>query len=91
MQTETDTAATLAADAVTTAAQALGEGWLQLASVRRLLTGIPRATQDAALRKLALDGELILAPQANQKLLTGADRAAAVWFGNEANHLIRRR
>lgn len=64
--------------------------WTPITEIRRQWDGIPRATQDGALRQLAMAGEILLAPQANQKILTQADRAAAVWFGNEANHLVRK-
>lgn len=64
--------------------------WTPITEIRRQWDGIPRKLQDGALRDLALAGEILLAPAANQKTLTADDRAAAVWFGNEHNHLVRK-
>lgn len=50
--------------------------------------GYSREDQDNALRALTRSGEGVLSPESNQMALTDADRAAAVQFGGNDNHLV---
>ncbi|WP_199443450.1 hypothetical protein [Umezawaea beigongshangensis] len=62
--------------------------WISLTELRDALPDVPRAELDAALRRLESTGRSTLAPEANQRALTAADRAAALTVGGEANHLF---
>jgi hypothetical protein len=62
--------------------------WISLTELRDALPDVPRAELDAALRGLESTGRGTLAPEANQRALTDADRAAALTVGGEANHLF---
>jgi hypothetical protein len=61
---------------------------VSLTQLRPLLGGAPREAVDAALRQLSRARQANLVPQANQKILSQADRAAAVRIGNEDCHFI---
>lgn len=64
-------------------------GWAKLANIREGLSGLSREAQDRAITNLADRKNIVLIPEENQKTLTQADRAAAVRYGGEPNHLIR--
>lgn len=61
---------------------------VRLTDLRPLLGDAPREAVDAALRQLSRARQANLFPQANQKVLSQADRQAAVRIGNEDCHLI---
>lgn len=63
-------------------------GWVSLTRLRSALARVPRAEMDDALRQLSRRPEVYLIPEANQKILTAEDRAAAVDLGGEAKHLL---
>ncbi|WP_018683666.1 hypothetical protein [Actinokineospora enzanensis] len=65
--------------------------WVGLCELRfhPRLVGTTREAQDRHLRRMSHEGKVVLAPESNQKALTRAARDAAVWIGNEDNHLIR--
>lgn len=62
--------------------------WVSLTNLRPLLGGAERQEVDAALRRLSRTRQATLVPQANQKVLTRADREAAIRIGLEDCHLI---
>lgn len=62
--------------------------WVSLSDLRPLLGDAPRAAVDEALRGLSRSRRANLVPQANQKVLSPADRAAAVRIGTDDCHLI---
>ncbi|GII84571.1 hypothetical protein Ssi03_25610 [Sphaerisporangium siamense] len=62
--------------------------WVGLAEVRMFLQDVPRAEVDEALRLMNRLPEVSLLPESNQKLLTRADREAAVHFGGQDKHLL---
>lgn len=62
--------------------------WVSLAELRALLGDIPRDEVDAALWRMSRNRQANLVPQSNQKVLTNADRAAAVRLGDQDNHLV---
>jgi hypothetical protein len=89
--------ATSGADAVWVAyeaAQARAGGrigdWASLARVRREMdeAGMSREEQDEAIRQAAREPGVYLVPENNQRALTDADRAAALWHGGQEKHLI---
>jgi hypothetical protein len=63
-------------------------GWVSLARLRIELADTPRAEVDAALHSLFRAPDVSLIPEENQKVLTAADRGAAVVIGDESKHLI---
>jgi hypothetical protein len=63
-------------------------GWVSLTRLRTELADTPRAEFDAALRTLFRAPGVSLIPEENQKVLTAADRHAAVVIGDENKHLI---
>ncbi|MGF7236454.1 MAG: hypothetical protein ACQSGP_16035 [Frankia sp.] len=62
--------------------------WVGLATLRPSLGDVPRAAVDAALKRLARIPGISVVPEENQKMLSDADRAAAVTIGNQANHYL---
>ncbi len=60
--------------------------WVGLADLRDRLAAVPRTEVDAALRRLAREPEVHLAPETNLKSLTQRDRDAALWFGLDYSH-----
>ena len=62
--------------------------YIMLASLRDGLADAARAEVDAALVALERAPEVNLIPESNQKVLTAAERAAAVRIGNQDKHLI---
>jgi hypothetical protein len=62
--------------------------FVMLADLRGELADVPRAEVDAILIQLNRTPEVNLIPESNQKVLTAAERAAAVSIGNEDKHLI---
>jgi hypothetical protein len=63
-------------------------GWVSLTRLRIELADTPRAEVDAALHTLFRAPGVSLIPEENQKVLTAADRDAAVVIGDENKHLI---
>ncbi len=63
-------------------------GWVSLLRLRQALPDLPRPTVDAALISLYQQPGVSLIPEENQKVLTPADRDAAVEIGNQDKHLI---
>jgi hypothetical protein len=63
-------------------------GWVSLTRLRTALGDTPRADVDAALHTLFRPPGVSLIPEENQKVVTAADRDAAVVIGDENKHLI---
>ena len=63
-------------------------GWVSLLRLRQAVPGLPRPAVDAALISLYQQPGVSLIPEENQKVLTPADRDAAVEIGNQDKHLI---
>lgn len=63
-------------------------GWVGLARLRAEVPSLARDDVDAALRGLYRRPGVSLIPEENQKVLTDADRAAAVEIGDQNKHLI---
>lgn len=61
--------------------------WLGLTALRDALD-LPREDLDTALHALYREGSISLIPEENQKVLTAADREAAIQVGNQAKHLM---
>ncbi|MEV5414066.1 hypothetical protein AB0K60_35185 [Thermopolyspora sp. NPDC052614] len=59
-----------------------------LLRLRALLTDLPREDVDAALTRMNLLPDVFVDPQANQKILTPEERAAAVRIADQDKHLI---
>jgi hypothetical protein len=62
--------------------------WVMLDRIRGALGPAARAEVDAALIRLHRAPDVRLVPETNQKVLTDAERAAAVSLGNQDRHLI---
>jgi hypothetical protein len=62
--------------------------WVALARLRPFFTDVDRAHLDDALIQLSRAVDVDLVPENNQKALTKADWAAAVWVGGENAHLL---
>ncbi|MDT3440943.1 MULTISPECIES: hypothetical protein [unclassified Pseudofrankia] len=63
--------------------------WVRLADLRpRLGADLTRADVDAALRRMNRGPGVTVAPDEDQKALTGADQREAVEIGGQAKHLI---
>jgi len=62
--------------------------WVSLTQLRALLGDAAPDDVDAILRQMSRARRANLVPQSNQKVLTPADRAAAVRIGDQDNHLI---
>ena len=67
--------------------------WLPLRAIRDRIasyedTDWSRADIDAALADLLGSHSARIIPESNQKTLTEADRAAAIWLGGQHRHLI---
>lgn len=63
-------------------------GWVNLVQLRREVSGLGRNDVDTALVNLYQQPGVSLIPEENQKVLTEADRAAAVVIGDQPKHLI---
>lgn len=63
-------------------------GWVGLADLRLSLGDAETAEVDAVLKELSRTGQAKLVPESNRKVLTAADRAAAVRIGGEENHML---
>ncbi|MCV7281724.1 hypothetical protein H7J88_19020 [Mycolicibacterium flavescens] len=63
-------------------------GWVSLTTLRSAVPDADRADVDAALRTLYRQPGVSLIPEENQKVLTAADRDAAVDIGGQPKHLI---
>ncbi|GAA1717734.1 hypothetical protein [Nonomuraea bangladeshensis] len=64
------------------------QDWVLLTRLRAELGDVPREAVDEALRRLELLPDVHLAPEADQKTLTDADRDAAVLVGGVSKHLL---
>jgi hypothetical protein len=62
--------------------------WVSLTRLRASLAGLPRQVVDETLLRLDLQPDVYLIAEANQKVLTDADRAAAIRIGGENKHLL---
>ncbi|PRY54060.1 hypothetical protein [Glycomyces artemisiae] len=62
--------------------------WVPLLALRERLDDAVREEVDKVLAELHTLREIQLIPESNQKTLTDADRAAALWLGGESRHLI---
>ncbi|NUT53602.1 MAG: hypothetical protein HOV94_40890 [Saccharothrix sp.] len=62
--------------------------WVGLAELRRALPDVATPDFDAALHRIAESSSVFFTPEMNQKLLSEADRRAAVRLGGEAKHLM---
>jgi len=62
--------------------------WVRLAELRPLLNGVDRGDVDCVLKAMSRAKQAHLAPDPDRKSVTSDDRAAAVRFGGEDNHLI---
>jgi len=62
-------------------------GWVALVDLRPKL-GAPANEVDAVLKELSRTGKAHLVPEDNRKVLTPADREAAIRIGGEDNHLL---
>lgn len=67
---------------------ALPGGWVSLVRLREAVPGLARDEVDAALINLYQQPGVSLIPEENQKVLTAADRAAAVQIGDQNKHLM---
>ena len=63
-------------------------GWVGLTRLRAELSGADRDEVDAALHTLYRAPGVSLVPEENQKVLTSADRDAAIVIGDQHKHLI---
>lgn len=63
-------------------------GWVSLTRLRTALADTSRADLDAALHTLYRTPGVSLIPEDNQKVLTAADRDAAIVIGDQNKHLI---
>jgi hypothetical protein len=63
-------------------------GYVMLEDLREALPDVGRETLDAALVELYSARDVNLVPESNQKVLTDAQRSAAVRIGNQSKHLI---
>ena len=61
---------------------------VRLSRLRSQLPEIPRTELDDALARLRRCEDVSLIPEENQKTLTEEERAAAVFVGNQHNHLL---
>ncbi|MDX6741151.1 hypothetical protein [Actinocorallia sp. A-T 12471] len=64
------------------------QDWVPLSALRALLGDLSRSVVDEELRSMVRSPGVHLVPQADQRNLTAADRAAAVRVGGEDNHLL---
>jgi DNA-binding transcriptional regulator PaaX len=64
--------------------------WAQITDLRNLLDdrGTSRTAQDRHLKRLSMDGLIVLSGNPAQMLLTAADHAAAVIVGGQPCHLV---
>jgi hypothetical protein len=53
------------------------------------MAGMSRDAQDAHLKRMSKQGQILLAPNSDRKNLTAADHAAAIHIGGEPNHLVK--
>jgi len=62
--------------------------WVSLTRLRAALSEIPRGDIDEALLRLDLRPRVYITAEANQRVLSDADRAAAIRIGGENKHLL---
>jgi hypothetical protein len=63
-------------------------GWVRLTRLRPFFGDVPAAAVDEALRKLSREPGVDIVPESNQRMLTGADIAAALHLGGQDKHLL---
>ena len=64
------------------------QDWVYLSQIRTQLEGVDRDVIDDVLRRMERLPDVHLVPEADQKLLTPAERAAAVAIGGTPKHLL---
>ena len=62
--------------------------WVSLTRLRPFLADLPVEVVDDALRRLGRDPGVNIVPESNQKMLTDADRRAALHIGGQDAHLL---
>lgn len=62
--------------------------WVSLTRLRAAVPHLTRDEQDAALKAIMRSPGGNLVPENNQKTLTDADWAAAMWIGGQWKHLV---
>ena len=62
--------------------------WVSLTRLRPFLADVPDEVVDDALRRLSRDAGVNIVPESNQKVLTDADRRAALHIGGQDKHLL---
>ena len=62
--------------------------WVSLTRLRPFLADLPVEVVDDALRRLGRDPGVNIVPESNQKMLTDADRRAALHLGGQDTHLL---
>lgn len=62
--------------------------WVSLTDLRPLLGDADTADVDAELKEMSRTRQADIVAESNRKTLTDADHKAAIWIGNEPNHLI---
>jgi hypothetical protein len=66
-------------------------GWTAIATLREDLWHLPRAEQDALMKKLLRAGLVDIIPVGNLKALQQRDRDAALTLGGQQTHAIKAR
>ena len=62
--------------------------WVSLTRLRPFLADVPDEVVDDALRRLSREAGVNIVPESNQKVLTDADRRAALHIGGQDKHLL---
>jgi hypothetical protein len=62
--------------------------WVNLRRLRPFFADVPRRDLDEALRSLGQQDDVNIAPESNRRLLTAADREAALLISGQENHLL---
>jgi hypothetical protein len=62
--------------------------WVSLAQLRSLVDDVPKVEMDAVLVRMNRMPDVTFVPESNQKVLTRADREAAVTIGDQDKHLL---
>lgn len=64
------------------------KAWVALSRLRPFFGDVSTSSLDAALRQLERAPDVNIVPESNQKVLTAADRDAAVHIGGQDKHLL---
>jgi hypothetical protein len=62
--------------------------WVALSRLRPFFGDVPKTDVDEALLRLSRAADVNLVPENNQKVLTDADQAAALYVGGQDKHLL---